>query len=185
MRSKRIFQKQHTSMKRFGLIIYILFLCLCVNAQNPNWNRGQQQNQPRAEFTPELYKKRMNDFVAREAHLTEAEGTKFFPLLDEMQAKQRNIAKQQRDIMMKAWRNTNISESDYEEMVMRVTALDVESRKVEQTYYKKFHSVLSWKKIYAVRVALARFQVEALNLFQPGRNTNRWTTPRWNNNNRK
>ena len=127
----------------------------------------------------------MNEFVAREAHLTEAESTKFFPLLNAMQNKQRQIGRQQREIMMKAFRNTNISEEDYEQMVMRVTGLEIESRKVEQTYYKKFHSVLSWKKIYAVRVALARFQVEALNLFQPGRNTNRWTTPRWNNNNRK
>ena len=140
---------------------------------------------PRAEFNPELYTQHMNEFVAREAHLTEAESTKFFPLLNAMQNKQRKIGRQQREIMMKASRNTNISEEDYEQMVMRVTGLEIESRKVEQTYYKKFHSVLSWKKIYAVRVALARFQVEALNLFQPGRNTNRWTTPRWNNNNRK
>ena len=136
-------------------------------------------------LNPELYTQHMNEFVAREAHLTEAESTKFFPLLNEMQNKQRQIGRQQREIMMKAFRNTNISEEDYEQMVMRVTGLEIESRKVEQTYYKKFHSVLSWKKIYAVRVALARFQVEALNLFQPGRNTNRWTTPRWNNNNRK
>ena len=160
-------------MKRFVLVITTLLVCFCVNAQNQGFGRIQN---PRAEFNPELYTKRMNEFVARESHLTEAESAKFFPL-----------GKQQRDIMMKACRNTNISESDYEQMVMRVTSLEIESRKVEQTYYKKFHTVLSWKKIYAVRVALARFQVEALNQFQPGRsNTNRWSPPRWNNNtNRK
>ena len=171
-------------MKRFVLVITILLVCFCVNAQNQGFGRIQN---PRAEFNPELYTKRMNEFVARESHLTEAESAKFFPLLNEMQNKQRQLGKQQRDIMMKAFRNTNISESDYEQMVMRVTSLEIESRKVEQTYYKKFHTVLSWKKIYAVRVALARFQVEALNQFQPGRsNTNRRSPPRWNNNtNRK
>ena len=160
-------------MRRFVLFITTLLVCFCVNAQNQGFGRIQN---PRAEFNPELYTQHMNEFVAREAHLTEAESTKFFPLLNAMQNKQRQIGRQQREIMMKAFRNTNISEEDYEQMVMRVTGLEIESRKVEQTYYKKFH---------AVRVALARFQVEALNLFQPGRNTNRWTTPRWNNNNRK
>ena len=169
-------------MRRFVLFITTLLVCFCVNAQNQGFGRIQN---PRAEFNPELYTQHMNEFVAREAHLTEAESTKFFPLLNAMQNKQRQIGRQQREIMMKAFRNTNISEEDYEQMVMRVTGLEIESRKVEQTYYKKFHSVLSWKKIYAVRLALAHFQVEALNLFQPGRNTNRWTTPRWNNNNRK
>ena len=169
-------------MRRFVLFITTLLVCFCVNAQNQGFGRIQN---PRAEFNPELYTQHMNEFVAREAHLTEAESTKFFPLLNAMQNKQRQIGRQQREIMTKALTNTNVSEEDYEQMVMRVTGLEIESRKVEQTYYKKFHSVLSWKKIYAVRVALARFQVEALNLFQPGRNTNRWTTPRWNNNNRK
>ena len=169
-------------MRRFVLFITTLLVCFCVNAQNQGFGRIQNA---RAEFNPELYTQHMNEFVARAAPLTEAESTKFFPLLNAMQNKQRQIGRQQREIMMKAFRNTNISEEDYEQMVMRVTGLEIESRKVEQTYYKKFHSVLSWKKIYAVRVALARFQVEALNLFQPGRNTNRWTTPRWNNNNRK
>jgi len=178
-------------MKRFVLVITTLLVCFCVNAQNQGFGRIQN---PRAEFNPELYTKRMNEFVAREAHLTEAESAKFFPLLNEMQNKQRQIGRQQREIMMKAFRNTNISEEDYEQMVMRVTGLEIESRKVEQTYYKKFHTVLSWKKIYGVRVALARFQVEALNQFQPGRgaaNNNRITFPQWNrpngnnNNNRK
>jgi len=178
-------------MKRFVLVITTLLVCFCVNAQNQGFGRIQN---PRAEFNPELYTKRMNEFVAREAHLTEAEQAKFFPLLNEMQNKQRQIGRQQREIMMKAFRNTNISEEDYEQMVMRVTGLEIESRKVEQTYYKKFHTVLSWKKIYGVRVALARFQVEALNQFQPGRGTatnNRFTVPQWNrntntnNNNRK
>ena len=100
--------KQATpSMKRFVLVITTLLVCFCVNAQNQNQGFGRIQN-PRAEFNPELYTKRMNEFVAREAHLTEAEQAKFFPLLNEMQNKQRQIGRQQREIMMKAFRNTNI-----------------------------------------------------------------------------
>ena len=56
-------------MKRFVLVITTLLVCFCVNAQNQGFGRIQN---PRAEFNPELYTKRMNEFVAREAHLTEA-----------------------------------------------------------------------------------------------------------------
>ena len=105
-------------MRRFVLFITTLLVCFCVNAQNQGFGRIQN---PRAEFNPELYTQHMNEFVAREAHLTEAESTKFFPLLNEMQNKQRQIGRQQREIMMKAFRNTNISEEDYEQNVYNNT----------------------------------------------------------------
>lgn len=172
----------------------VLLTSICISAQNPG-NGGRTQN-GRKEFSPELYMKTLNEFVAREAKLTEAESAKFFPLLNEMFAKQHQIVGQQRELMMKSWKNANQNEDEYENLVTKLTALEVESKKVEQTYYKKFHSVLSWKKIFAVRIALQRFQVEALNRFQPGRGNNnmnktpnnpqpRWNNNGWNNNNRK
>lgn len=167
----------------------VLLTSICISAQNPGGNGGRPQN-GRREFSPELYMKALNEFVAREAKLTEAESAKFFPILNEMFAKQHQIVGQQRELMMKSWKNTNQNEDEYENLVTKLTALEVESKKVEQTYYKKFHSVLSWKKIFAVRIALQRFQVEALNRFQPGQgrgnNMNRNFNnqqPRWNNNN--
>ena len=88
--------------------------------------------------------KTLNEFVAREAKLTEAESAKFFPLLNEMFAKQHQIVGQQRELMMKSWKNANQNEDEYENLVTKLTALEVESKKVEQTYYKKFHSAFQW-----------------------------------------
>lgn len=180
------------SMKRIITFMTVLLTCICINAQNPgNGGRAQNGQNGRREFNPELYMKTLNEFVAREAKLTEAESAKFFPLLNEMFTKQRQIMDQQRAMMMKSWRNADQNEDEYETIVTKLAALEVESKKVEQVYYKKFHSVLPWKKVFAVRIALQRFQVEALNRFQPGRgnnmNRNNNQQPRWNgwNNNRR
>lgn len=157
-------------MKKVIMLMMAILMCICMNAQQHNNNAGRQQQQGgRREFNPELYMKKMNEFVAREAGLTEAENAKFFPLLKEMLDKQHGLMRQQRELMMKGWKNQNLSEADYEQMVTKVAAFDVESKKIEQTYYKRFHTVLPWKKVYAVRIALSRFQMEALNHFQPGR----------------
>ena len=153
-------------MKRIITFMTALLICFCLNAQNQN-NAGKNHG-TRREFSPELYMKRLHEFVAREACLTETESAKFFPLLQEMFNKQHKLMGQQRELMMKSWKNQNLSDTEYENMVMKAASLDVESKKVEQTYYKKFHTVLPWKKVYAVRFALARFQKEALNHFQPG-----------------
>ena len=174
-------------MKKFITLIVAVLVCIGMSAQNPN-NGGKNQNNGRREFSPELYMKRMHEFVAREACLNETEAAKFFPLLQEMLGKQHELRNRQRDLMMKGWKNQNLSEAEYEKMVTQMAALDVESRKIEQTYYKRFHTVLPWKKVYAVRIALQRFQMEALNHFQPGRGNNRGNEQKGNgfwNGNRK
>jgi hypothetical protein len=154
-------------------------LCLSINAQAPNANNQRPQQRP---FSPELYMKRLNEFVSRGANLTEAEQTKFLPMLGEMLGKQYELSKQQRELLMQSWQNKNLTEADYEKMVTKAIALDLESRKIEQTYYKKFHTVLSWKKIFAVRQSLQRFQMEALNHFQPGKMNRGNEGNKWNGN---
>ena len=155
-----------------------LTTCASLQAQAPG-NNGRNQN-ARREFSPELYIKSMNEFVTREAKLTEAEAAKFIPLLNEMFNKQHQIMREQRELGMKTWKNQNLCESEYETIVTKLASLDVENKKIEQTYYKKFHSVLSWKKVFAVRIALSRFQMEALNRFQPGnRGAKRTDGNRW------
>lgn len=166
-------------MKQILTLMVALLMVTNLSAQPPHPGRQpqQQQQQGRREFNPELYMKKMNEFVAREAHLTEAESAKFFPLLKEMLNQQHSLKQQQRELMMRGWKNPNMPEAEYEKMVTRLAALEVDIKKVEQNYYKRFHTVLPWKKVYAVRIALSRFQMEALNHFQPGRGNKDRHTP--------
>ncbi|MBR2630548.1 MAG: hypothetical protein IKD25_03325 [Bacteroidaceae bacterium] len=126
--------------------------------------------------------KKLNEFVTREAKLTPEESEKFFPILMEMFSKQFALESQQREALLKAMKNPNMNEDEYEKVIAKVLNTEVEMKKIEQTYYKKFHSVLSWKKVFAVRTALNKFRVEALNQFQPNRSNNKPQFPNWNNN---
>lgn len=152
-------------MKKIVAIIVSLVVCLCVTAQS---NGNQRQNdRNRREFSPELYKKNMTEFVMSHAKLTEAEATNVFPIINELHEKQYELMRKQRELMKRGMRDANLSEGDYEKIVTKSTEIDVDIKKLEQTYFKKLHSVLPWKKVYAVRMALSRFQMEALKRFRP------------------
>lgn len=158
-------------MKKIITWIMATMLCLGINAQQQGGiprHYGTNEGQ-RKEFNPEQFKKHMREFVTREANLTEQEATRLFPMLNEMQEKQFKLMKQQRELMQKGRNTANLSEDEYEKIVTQSTALEIESKKVEQNYYKKFHTILSWRKIHAVRMALNRFQMEALKQFHPSK----------------
>ena len=151
-------------MKRiFSYIIVCLLFSVNLQAQNiPN---GRQHRQEHRQFNPEEFDKWMESYITNEVGLNAEEGKKFFPLLKEMRIKQFKNDQQGREIMGKL--NDNSSEADYEEAINRVLELDLQNRKIEKEYYKKFHSVLSWKKIHKVRFAIQKFNMEALRRFTP------------------
>ena len=151
-------------MKR---IFFYIFACLLfsVNLQAQNIPNGRQHRQEHRQFNPEEFDKWMESYITNEVGLNAEEGKKFFPLLKEMRIKQFKNDQQGREIMGKL--NDNSSEADYEEAINRVLELDLQNRKIEKEYYKKFHSVLSWKKIHKVRFAIQKFNMEALRRFTP------------------
>ena len=157
----------------------VILLCLCTTLTSfAQWNNNQQrqrqgaQNEQRQEqwqrqrqFSPELFNQQQEQFVTKEAGLTPAEAQKFFPMMHEMLNKQREINTKIQHYYAQCFGDKD--EREYEEIINKVIALEVESRKIEQTYYKKFHTVLSWKKIYRVRFALSRWNMEVLKMFNP------------------
>ena len=142
-------------MKNLICIIIALVSFISVEAQN-----GQ-----RREFSPELFKKKLEIFISKEAGLTPAEGQRFFPMLHEMMEKQRKNSDKGRDMLRAA--GECASESQYEQVLEQSCTLEIENKKIEKQYLRKFHTVLSWKKIYKVRRAMFRFQIEALKRFAP------------------
>ncbi len=140
----------------------IALCCLLMTTMSFAQGNGQWQ---RHEFSPERYKQKLEEFVTHEAGLTPEEAQRLFPMLHEMLAKQLHNNNAQREAMRSC--GENASEADYEKAIKQTLALDVENSRLEQDYYKKFHSVISWKKIHAVRMALWKFQMEALRRFTP------------------
>ena len=126
---------------------------------------AQKPNHGREEFSPEKFRQYMEGFIAKEACLTANEQQKFFPMLNEMLQAQRKLMDQEREIM-RSGMNAK-TEAEFEQIVKKTTELQVANRKTEQTYYKKFAKVLTWEKIYKVRMALTKFNMYALRNFQP------------------
>ncbi len=147
-------------MKRISVII----ICMCITLTMFSQQFGQRQGINA--FSPEAFNQRLEEFVQNESDLTPQECQKFFPMMHEMMNKQREINGKIQYTMAKGYRAK--TEADYEQIITCITDLEVQSKKIEQIYYKKkFPSVLSWKKIHKVRIALSKFNMEILKHFSP------------------
>lgn len=128
---------------------------------------AQHDSGRRARFSPEKYKRHFEEYVVKKACLTEAEASAFFPLFHEMRDKQRTMAREINKLSRDS-KNAQ-ADSDYERIVERMSNLEVEQKELDRLYNKKFHAVLSWKKIFMVRRAAHEFNMEALKKFYPSR----------------
>ncbi len=156
-------------MKRLIFTIACLMLTLGMMAdEQKKDNEGKPQREGKfqhKQFSPERYYKHMEEYISKEADLTDNEKTKFFPLFKEMLEAQRKIVEQDREVMHSF--RTAKTESEFEKIIEKTTSLQVENKKIEQTYYKKFAKVLTWEKICKVRMAQTRFNMRALRNFSP------------------
>ncbi len=144
-------------MRRIYLIILTLLMNFSAFAQN--------DLPQRKEFSPEEYWNNLQEYVTHEAQLTETESTNFFPMLKEMMGEQRKNNGKTMEILRSV--NDGTTESEYGTKVKQLLELDVQNKQIEETYYKKFHTVMSWEKVFRVRGALYKFNREALNRFRP------------------
>lgn len=154
-------------MKKTIYILITLLFAISMQAQPQKQQRDFGGR--RKMFTPEAYEKKMEEFITQRAELTQEEAAKFFPLLKEMNNAKRAINEKMRK-MQKPLKEPfkGPSEEDCKKMVLNETELELQHRKIEQTYYtKKFPTVLSWRKILRVRWALESFKMEALKQFAP------------------
>lgn len=164
-------------MKRFVLTLTcLLVIATGMVAQKPKDGQGKRQEFRKEHFSPEKYRQRMEGFITKEVGLTSDEQQKFYPMLHEMMEAQLKLMNEEREIMQSG--KDAKTEADFERIVKKTTELQVENRKIEQTYYKKFYKVLSWEKIYKVRMAITKFNMHALRNFSPKKD-GRWENRRW------
>jgi hypothetical protein len=112
-------------------------------------------------FSPEKFQAELEQFIAKEAALTKEESDKFFPLYREMQQKQRAVYQQ----MKALGRNKPADEAGCKQAVQKRDELELEQRRILQTYHNKFFTVLPASKVYDVIIAETRFHRRALRNF--------------------
>ena len=154
-------------MKRIVFTLVCIMLTMGMMAQEKSEKKQERKHDKteHGKFSPEKYYQHMEEYITKEANLTDSEKTKFFPLFKEMLEAQRKIVEQDREIM-KSFKNAK-TESEFKDIIEKTTALQVENKKIEQTYYKKFAKVLTWEKICKVRMAQTKFNMHALRRFSP------------------
>ena len=104
-------------------------------------------------FSPEKYQADLEQFITKEAGLTSKEAEAFFPLLREMQEKQRTIYKQ-----MKAEGKVKPSdEKACKKAIQKRDRMELELKNIQQTYHNKFLAVLPASKVFDVIIAEERF----------------------------
>lgn len=130
-------------MKRILVFVFCLTLALV----------SMNATEPQVKFSPEKFQAELEQFITREASLTPEECAKFFPLYREMQQKQRAVYKQMREL----GRNKPADEASCKQAVQKRDALELEQKRIQQTYHDKFFRVLPASKVYDVIRAEDRF----------------------------
>lgn len=136
-------------MKRLNLFLVCLLVVMTAMAQDKK-------------FSPEKFDAELETFIKKEAKLTEAEASKFFPLLREMHQKQRGIFKRMRAI----GKEKPANEEGYAEAIRNRDKLDIELKQLEQCYHKKMIQVIPASKVYDAIKAEDRFHRQMMKGWQ-------------------
>lgn len=148
-------------MKFLSIVLALLLSVATASAQS---RQGE-----RRKFSPEDWRQQLEAYILKETDITKEEGQKVFPIIHEMHEEQRKITMRSHDSIKKT-KQSNLSECEYKCIVQSVCRNEVEQKKVAEAYLTKMATVVSWKKVYQIGLALYRFRMEALSKFMPRSN---------------
>lgn len=140
-------------IKKAYLTLTLWVFALCMSAQ---------QNQADQRFSPEKFDADLQAFITKEANLTPAEAEKFFPIYKEMQSKQRAIFIKQRQL----GKQKPQDEKGCKKAILERDGLELEMKRIMQTYHAKFIEVLPATKVYDIISAEDKFHRKMLKSFR-------------------
>lgn len=125
-------------MKKFVVIFMILAAQTTIL-----FAQGNQSGHKR--FNPEEFIQFQHNFIAEHAQLTDEEAEAFFPVFDEMKEKERTLFSKQRTKKKRPQ-----TDEEFREAISNYDKIDIELKKLQQTYHQKFLKILSAKKVFKV-----------------------------------
>ena len=139
------------SMKRLTIILLCLVMAVSVDAQGPG------------KFSPEKFQADLEAYITREAHFDQQEAAKYFPLLREMQSKQRAIYAR----MYKKEKPSG--DAKCAEAIAAWDRANIELKQLDETYHKKMMKVVPASKVFDAIRAENNFHRDMMKGFQHGR----------------
>lgn len=165
--------------KACSILILAMFAmsALAQNARRPQFPQfpqlPQQSQQFQQRFSPERFEAQQQEFITREAHLTQQEAALFFPLYKEMQDKQRTLFGRQRELS----RTKPTDEAGCLRVIKESDEIDLELKRIQQSYHTRFLELFSASKLYDILQAEERFQRHLMRSWGRG-NGQQWQQPR-------
>ena len=126
-------------MKRYTVILFSMLLTLMVSAQDQK------------KFSPEKFQADLEELITKEAHFDQQEAAKFFPLLRELQAKQRAIYGRMRQTPKPG------DDAKCAEAIREWDKANIELKQLDQQYHKKMMQVVPASKLFDAIMAESRF----------------------------
>lgn len=109
-------------------------------------------------FDPARFKAELEQFVTAEAHLTQAEARKFFPLYHEMCKSQRTLYARIGELK----RNKPATDEKCKATILEIDKLTIEIDELQAIYHNQFLNILKPGKLFDVIQAISRFHRKAM-----------------------
>lgn len=126
-------------------------------------------------FNKQEFRQRMQDYITKEANLTQEEAKAFFPIYNEYKDKQRQIHMS----INKLKKNTpnNNDEKAYEKCLMEMAELNAEMAGLDSVYYKKICKAISAEKFFKILNIEDRMHRKMLQNYNKPRSRDNKTRP--------
>lgn len=127
----------------------LLLLFLITSALSFAQNKGDVTLSGGARgFNKQEFRQRVENYITKEANLTQEEAKAFFPIYNEYKDKQRQIHVS----INKLKKNTpnNNDEKAYEKCLMEMAELNAEMAGLDSVYYKKICKAISAQKFFKI-----------------------------------
>lgn len=111
------------------------------------------QEQKKEKFSPEKFDAELQNYIVKEANLSQQEAAEFFPVYKEMQQKQRALF----DQLRKLGKDKPQDEKACQEAIRQHDDLEIEMKKIQQAYHNRFMELLPASKVYNIMKAEDRF----------------------------
>jgi hypothetical protein len=145
-------------MKKGMILLFLFITALTVKAQDEQ------------KFSPEKFNAELQLFIINEAKLSPQEAAKFFPTYREMQNKQRSLYDRQRNLVTM----TPNDEASCLKAIKERDEIELELKRIQQTYHERFLEILPASKVYSVLKAEDKFYRHVFRRFNRNRPQINW-----------
>ncbi len=150
-----------------SILILSLFLnVLFINAQDPDKSFMNLQK----------FEKNKQEFIMKEASLSQQEADSFFPLNNELQKKKLELHRKHQESLKQTKESTDISEAEYKELIENNIDLKMKEAELDKEYSEKFNKVMSPQKLFKAQQAEKVFLQEELRKYRESKKEGRIRT---------